>query len=220
MKLQHIDFFPDSFFVGALFPFVENGKLFLLSVQHLDKYKKGEVNTKLPGGSGDKRLASEAKYFARLEEVMEALSFDRRAVLLILNQEYSRRAQFEDHPLGGRILWLLQTLVLNCLESTGYYPSSLDPWVVDVVKRSDDHYQYFLEIKEWWDQHGEPVQIPQLDETFVPLDKDIIVPRQKMPLLEFEEILIESHCRPVEFYLEHLKENARQARGEGGNEDS
>ena len=50
MKLQHIDFFPDSFFVGALFPFVEDGKLFLLSVQHLDKYKKGEANNKLPAG--------------------------------------------------------------------------------------------------------------------------------------------------------------------------
>ncbi len=32
MKLRHIDFFPDSFFVGALFPFVENGELCLLSV--------------------------------------------------------------------------------------------------------------------------------------------------------------------------------------------
>ncbi|MCO6492789.1 MAG: hypothetical protein J5I98_30500 [Phaeodactylibacter sp.] len=212
MKLQHIDFFPDSFFVGALFPFVEDGKLFLLAVQYLDKYKKGEANTKLPGGSGDRRLASETKYFARLEEVLEALSFDRRAVLLILNQEYSRRAQFEDHPLGGHIIWLLQTLVLKCLEATGYYPASLDPSVVDVVKRSDDHYQYFLEIKEWWDQHGGQVQIPQPDEEFVPLDKDVVVPRQKMPLLEFEEILIESHCRPVEFYLERLKESARQAR--------
>ena len=106
---------------------MEDGKLFLLTVQHLDKYKKGEVNNKLPGGSGDKRFASESKYFARLEEVMEGLSFDRRATLLILNQEYSRRAQFEDHPLGKNILWLLQTIVLKCLEATGYYPADLDP---------------------------------------------------------------------------------------------
>jgi len=217
MKLQQIDFFPDSFFVGALFPFVENGELFLLTVQHLDKYNKGETNAKLPGGSGDKSLASETKYFARLEEVLEALSFDRRAVLLILNQEYSRREHFGDHPLSDSILWLLHTLVLKCLEATGYYPADLDPRVVDVVERSDDHYQYFLEIKEWWDKHGDRVPIPQLDEEFVPLDKDILVPRQKMPLLEFEEILIESHCRPVEFYLEHLREKARQ--GREGTED-
>lgn len=64
------------------------------------------------------------------------------------------------------------------------------------------------------------MEIPQPDEEFVPLDKDIIVPRPKMPLLEFEDILIESHCRPAEFYLGQLREKARQARKDAEDESA
>lgn len=208
-KLQHIELYSDSFFVGALFPFVEEGNVHLLGVRHLDKYKSGQVNMKLPGGSADPAFASSTKYFARLEEVLEKLGFERRAVLLILNQEYSRREQFSEHPQSDEILWLLHTLVLKCLEGTGYYPADLDPFVVDIVERSDDHYQYFLEIKEWWDKNGEAIAMPVPDEDFTPLDKDIQVPREKFSILDFEELLIGSHKRPVEFYLEHLKTLAR-----------
>ena len=211
-KLQDIEFFPESFFVGALFPFVEDGKLFLLTVQQPDKYKSGQINTKLPGGSSVREMSSDSKYFDRLEEVLNALSFERRAVLLILNQEYSRRAQHAEHPNDVPVLWLLQTLVLNCLEATGYYPADLDPWVVDIMERSEDHYQYFLEVKEWWDRSGNKVEVPAPDDDFVPLDKDIVASRHKLPILEFEELLIGSHRRPVEFYIEHLKNLARQVR--------
>jgi hypothetical protein len=218
-KLQNIELYSDSFFVGALFPFVEDGVLHLLTVQHRDKYKSGKVNTKLPGGSSDRTFASDTKYFARLDEVLEALSFERRAVLLIHNQEYSRRDAFKDHPDKKGIYWILQTMVLQCLEATGYYPADLEPWVVDIVERSEDHYQYFLEVKEWWDQSGNPVKIPEPDEEFKPLDKDIVVPREKMPILEFEEIMLDSHARPVEFYLEHLREKAMRARKEKEKEE-
>jgi hypothetical protein len=219
-KLQDIELYSNSFYVGVLFPFVEDGQLFLLTVQHRDKYKSGQVNTKLPGGSGEKSFGPDKRYFSRLEEILEALAFDRRAVLLILNQEYSRKEEFAGHPDKKGILWLLQTMVLKCLEATGYYPADLNPRVVDVVERSEEHYQYFLEVKEWWDKNGEPVKIPLPDEEFKPLDPDIVVAREKMPALEFEEFLIESHCRPVEFYLEYLREVARQARKDVSDEDA
>ncbi len=41
-----------------------------------------------------------------------------------------------------------------------------------------------------------------------------------MPLLEFEDILIESHCRPAEFYLGQLREKARQARKDAEDESA
>ena len=168
----------------------------VMVVHHRDKYKSGEVNIKLPGGTGDREYASDSKYFARLEEVLEALDYDRRAVLMIQNQEYSRRAAFRDHPDHEGIYWILQTMVLKCLEATGYYPADLEPWVVDIIERSEDHYQYFLEIKEWWDKNAEKVKAPQADEEFTPLDKDIVATRDRLPMMEFEEILLESHCRP------------------------
>ncbi len=205
-KIQDIELYSDSFFVGALFPFAEDGVLYLFTVQHRDKYKTGEVNTKLPGGSGDSAYASDKKYFARLEEILEKLSFDRRANLLILNQEYDRNNLFSEHPDGKNMLWLLRTMVLKCLEATGYYPADLAPRVVDIVERSEDHYQYFLEVKEWWDKNAEQVKIPVPEEDFKPLDPDIVVPRQNIPMLEFEDFLLETHCRPVEFYLEYLQE--------------
>ena len=80
------------------------------------------------------------------------------------------------------------------------------------MERSEDHYQYFLEVKEWWDRSGNKVEVPAPDDDFVPLDKDIVAPRHKLPILEFEELLIGSHRRPVEFYIEHLKNLARQVR--------
>ncbi|MBR9920674.1 MAG: hypothetical protein GYB31_07520 [Bacteroidetes bacterium] len=211
-KIQDIELYSPSFFVGALFPFVDDGEVTLLVVQHLDKYKSGKVNTKLPGGSAEADFASETRYFERLEADLNKLGFDRRTILLILNQEYSRRAQFRDHSDTEGIHWMLQTLVLRCLEATGYYPADLDPRVVDIVERSEDHYQYFFEIKEWWDKEGEKVEAPQADAEFKPLDTDIQVPRDKMPITEFEDILIGSHCRPVEFYLEHLRALALKAR--------
>ena len=204
--------YSDSFFVGALYPFAEEGTLYLLTVQHLDKYKSGKVNTKLPGGSVDEELARDSKYFSKLEEVLEKLGYERRAVLMIMNQEYSRKELYNEHPEGDGILWLLHTLVIRCLEATGYYPADIDPYVVDIVERTDDHYQYFLEMKEWWDKSGDPIKIPVEEEDFKTLDPDIVAPREKTPILEFEELLIGSHKRPVEFYLEHLKDRARQAR--------
>ena len=112
-KLHDIEFYSDSFFVGALFPFVDGGAIQLMVVHHLDKYKRGEVNTKLPGGSSDRTYASDTKYFERLEQIMESLSYDRRAVLLVQNQEYSRRAEFRDHPDSDGIMWIIQTMVLR-----------------------------------------------------------------------------------------------------------
>lgn len=211
-KLQHTEFLSESFFVGALFPFVEEGTLSLLAVQQKDKYKRGQVQTKMPGGTGEQEYIKSTPYFKRLEEVLEALAFDRRAVLLIMNQEYSRRELLENHPQSEEMRWLLQTLVLNCLETTGYYPADLDPFVVDIVERSEDHYQYFLEMKEWWDAKGDPVKIPAPDEDFKPLDEDILVAREIIPMKEFEELLISSHRRPVEFYLEHLQNLVRKVR--------
>lgn len=209
-KIQDVELYPSSFFVGALFPFVEDGEIFLLTVQHLDKYKTGQVNTKLPGGSGDVSYASDEKYFARLEEILEKLSFDRRANLLILNREYDRNDLFSDHPEGKNMLWVIRTLVLKCLEGTGYYPADPEPRVVDIVERSEDHYQYFLEMKEWWDKNGDPIHAPVPEEDFNPLDPDIVKTREKIPMLEFEELLFETHCRPVEFYLEYLREQAQR----------
>ena len=195
-----------------LFPFVEEGKIFLLVVNTKNKYQPGQTHVKLPGGTGDRKYAKGDAYLKRLEEVLEVLSFDRISILKILNQEYDRRVLLAEHPDSKRVQWLLQTLVLECLEATGYYPADLDPWVVDVVERSEDHYQYFLEIKELWDKNTEVVKIPQADEDFTPIDEDIITPRGKLPIMEFEEVLIDSHKRPIEFYIEHLKRKAKQAR--------
>ena len=102
------------------------------------------------------------------------------------------------------------------MEATGYYPADLNPFVVDIVERSEDHYQYFLEIKEWWDNTGNPIKMPIKDPEFVPLDKDIVQTREQIPMMEFEELLIESHRRPVEFYVEHLRNLALQARNNPG----
>ena len=205
-KLQNLDYFPETFFVGALFPFVEDGALSMLVVQNRNKYKGGKIDTKLPGGSGMKEFSSDSKYYTKLEEVLEALTFDRRATLLIMNQEYSKKDTFKDHEESDDIMRLLRSLTIKCLEATGYYPADLDPFVIDVVERSDDHYQYFLEVKEWWDKNGDAVKIPEADEDFTPLDKDIVVARQTMSMMDdYEEILLDSHCRPVEFYLEHLR---------------
>ncbi|MCB0706724.1 MAG: hypothetical protein KDC34_15520 [Saprospiraceae bacterium] len=207
-KLQQIDLHTDSFFAGMLFPFVDEGKLFLLVLSTKNKYNPSQPNIKFPGGTGDRKYSKGEVYLERLEEILTTLSFDRIATLKVLNQEYDRRAEFMDHPEQKRAMWILQTLVLECLESTGYYPADISPWVVDVVERSDNHYQYFLEITELWDKNAEAVKIPQQDESFTPIDQDVISSREKMPIMDFEEILIDSHKRPVEFYIEHLKSKA------------
>ena len=210
-NIQDIALYSDSFYVGALYPFAEEGELYLFTVQHRAKYKTGQVNTKMPGGSGDEAYLSEERYLALLEELLDKLSYDRRAKLLVLNQEFDRNDALSEHPDSEHILWLLRTMVMQCLESTGYYPAVLTPRVVDIVERSEDHYQYFLEVKEWWDKNGDTVTVPVSEEAFQSPDPDIVVARQKIPMLEFEELLIESHCRPVEFYLEYLRERAKGA---------
>jgi hypothetical protein len=210
--LHIIELDTDSFFAGMLFPFAEEGQVYLMTVVNKDKYNLGQTQIKLPGGTGDRPYANWEKYQKRLEEVLAELSYDRIATLKVLNREYDRREAYAEHPQKKRAHWLLHTLTLSCLEGTGYYPADTEPWVVDVVEKSEDHYQYFFEIKELWDANANPVKIPQADEAFKPLDKDVVATRQKMDIYDFEEELIGSHQRPVEFYLEYLKRKAQAAR--------
>lgn len=212
VKLQHLDLESESFYAGMLYPFVEDGQLMLFVLHAKNKYDKNKVNIKMPGGSGDKRYAKGDAYEKKLEETLEALKFDRIARLKILNQEYDRRAKHADHPNAKRALWILQTLTLECLEATGYYPADVDPWIADVVEKSEEHVQYFFEIKEIWDKEANVIATPEPDDEFEPIDENVVVPRDKIDMLDFEEMLADSHKRPVEFYLEHLREKALKAR--------